>query len=381
MKNLLFSFFMFVLIFSSARAQDFSIIIDAQRDAFYDNLVNPNDGKIFIPARSFLPEDTSSSGKIGPPWGDEDISGIVWTAWDTTYLYYYIEVKDNLLFDNKPQNWNNDKVELKFDPNPSLKLTGQGNAIQVGMTAYDSTDAQLPAAVDNLNLDQKIGTEMVDTAGHKWASTPDDYARRETADGYVLEFRLPLKYLNKGTNKLRHVAVGLQFGSSINIVDNDSAGRQNTVNWSAAHKDAAWNTPKYDGAVTLLDGHICRYVARSLQVDTIFNANDSAWYFGGTPYTSVKSHISTPESFNLAQNYPNPFNPTTTIKFTLPQRSDVRIVLVNLLGQVLKEITNSNYSAGSHQVTLDASQFASGVYFYKLQAGSFSDTKKMVLLK
>jgi hypothetical protein len=81
------------------------------------------------------------------------------------------------------------------------------------------------------------------------------------------------------------------------------------------------------------------------------------------------------------QNYPNPFNPTTTIGFTLPQRSDVRIVLVNVLGQVVKEITNSNYSAGSHQVTMDASQLASGIYFYKLQAGLFIDTKKLVLLK
>jgi len=379
MKNLLFSFFMFVLIIGSAKAQGF-ITIDAQRDAFFDNLVNPNDGKIFIPARSFLPEDTSSTGKIGPPWGDADISGIVWTAWDTTYLYYYVEVKDNLIFDNKSQNWNNDKVELKFDPNPSLKLTGQANAIQVGMTALDSSDAQLKAAVDDLNLDQKVGNEMLDTAGHLWRSARSDYARRRTADGYVLEFRLPFKYLNKGANKLRPVAVGMQFGTSINIVDDDSAGRQNTVNWSAGHKDAAWSTPMYDGAVTLLADHKLKYVARSLQRDTIFNPHEDDWYFGGTP-NSVNSSRSLPGSFELMQNYPNPFNPTTTIGFTLPQRSDVRIVLVNVLGQVVKEITNSNYSAGSHQVTMDASQLASGIYFYKLQAGLFIDTKKLVLLK
>jgi hypothetical protein len=86
-------------------------------------------------------------------------------------------------------------------------------------------------------------------------------------------------------------------------------------------------------------------------------------------------------SFALHQNYPNPFNPSTTIKFTLPQRSDIRLVLVNVLGQVLKEIATGNYSAGSHQVTLDASHLASGIYFYELQAGSFSETKKLVLMK
>jgi hypothetical protein len=364
-------------IFTSGKAQGF-ITIDAQRDAFYDGLVNPNDGKIFIPARSYIA--TTVKANIGPPWGDADISGIVWTAWDTTYLYYYVEVKDNLIFDNKSQNWNNDKVELKFDPDPSKKLTGQGNTIQVGISAYDSTDAQLPAAVDNLNLDQKIGTEMVDTAGHKWASTPDDYARRETADGYVLEFRIPLKYLNKGANKLRPVAVGLQFGSAININDNDSSGRQNMVQWSAGHLDDVWNTPKYHGAVTLLADHKCKYEAKSLQADTIVNDSATVWYFGGTP-NSVNSSRNIPGSFELVQNYPNPFNPTTTIKFTLPQRSDVRLVLINMLGQVVKEIAKSNYSAGSHQVTLDASRLASGIYFYKLQAGSSTDTKKLVLMK
>ncbi len=379
MKNLLFSFFMIVLIFTSGKAQGF-ITIDAQRDAFFDGLTNPNDGKIFIPSRAYLPEDT---GKYGPPWGDADISGIVWTAWDTTYLYYYVEVKDNIIIDNQKANWSNDKIELKFDPNPTLKLTGQGNCIQVGMTALDRGDAQLDTAVDNLDLDQKIanGKEMIDTSGNPFWSTPNDYARRETADGYVLEFRLPFKYINKSKNWLRPVAVGLQFGSAINLNDNDSTGRMNAVNWSAGHKDAVWNTPKYDGTVTLLDGHKCKYEAKSLQDSTIVNDSAAVWYFGGTPFTSVKSFSGTPESFNLMQNYPNPFNPTTTIKFTLPQRSDVRIVLINVLGQVLKEIAKGNYSAGSHQVTLDASRLASGIYFYKLQAGSLSDTKKLVLMK
>jgi hypothetical protein len=380
MKNLLSSFFILLLIFSSAQAQDFSIVIDAQKDVFYDGLTNPNDGKIFIPSRAFLPEDTTIYGR---PWGDEDISGIVWTAWDTTYLYYYVEVKDNIIVDNQKANWSNDKIEIKFDPNPTLKLTGQGNCIQVGMTAYDRSDAQLDTAVDNLDLDQKIaqGREMVDTSGNPYWSTQNDYARRKTTDGYVLEFRLPFKYINKGANRLRPVAVGLQFGSAINIADNDSIGRINNINWSAGHKDAVWNTPKYHGAVTLLDGHKCKYEAKSLQVDTIVNDSAAVWYFGGTPFVSVESNNNLPESFSLTQNYPNPFNPSTTIKFTLPQRSNVRLVLINMLGQVVKEITNNNYSAGSHQVTMDASRLASGIYFYKLQAGSFSDTKKLVLLK
>ena len=275
------------------------------------------------------------------------------------------------------------RSNLSIDPNPTLKLTGQANCIQVGITAYDSGDAQSNAAVDDLSLDQKIagGKEMIDTAGHSYHSTPDDYARRETADGYVLEWRIPFKYINKAKNWIRPVQVGLQFGSAININDSDSTGRLNAVNWSAGHKDACWNTPKYDGTVTLLDGHKCKYEAKSLQVDTIVNPNEIEWYFGGTVPTSVKSLSGTIKSFKLMQNYPNPFNPTTSIEFSLPARCDIRLELVNVLGQVVKEIADGNYSAGNHSVSLDASHLASGIYFYRLQAGSFSDTKKLLLLK
>ena len=380
MKNFLYSFSMLVLIFISAKAQNFSITIDARRDAFYDGLTNPNDGKIFIPGRCFLPEDTGNNGR---PWGDADISGIVWTAWDSTYLYYYVDVKDNIIVDNQKDNWSNDKIEIKFDPNPTLKLTGQGNCIQVGMTAYNRGNAQLDTAVDNLDLDQKIanGREMIDTAGNPWWSTPNDYARRKTADGYVLEFRIPFKYINKGANKLRPVAVGLQFGSAINIADNDSIGRQNNLNWSAGHKDAVWNTPKYHGTVTLLNGHMCQYVAKSLQVDTIVNDSAFAWYFGGTSPTSVKSSAGKPGPFELPQNYPNPFNPSTTIGYSLAKESFVQLKVFDVLGREIRTLVHEKESIGKHTVHFDASDLNSGIYFYRITTGDFVGSKKMILIK
>jgi hypothetical protein len=97
--------------------------------------------------------------------------------------------------------------------------------------------------------------------------------------------------------------------------------------------------------------------------------------------TGVESQGATPLKFELGQNYPNPFNPTTTIEFSLPARSDVRLVLVNVLGQAVREIATGDYQAGTHKVTLDASGLASGVYFYKLQANRFSDVKKLILMK
>ena len=97
--------------------------------------------------------------------------------------------------------------------------------------------------------------------------------------------------------------------------------------------------------------------------------------------TSVKDNNRSPKDFILDQNYPNPFNPTTNISFTLPQNSNIHLYLINMLGQIVKEIASGNYSAGTHNVNLNASDLASGIYCYRLEAGSFAATKKMIIMK
>ena len=92
----------------------------------------------------------------------------------------------------------------------------------------------------------------------------------------------------------------------------------------------------------------------------------------GITGVSEQNQSTLPLTYELGQNYPNPFNPTTSIDFKLPVRSDVRLVLMNILGQEVKVIASGTYEAGSHSVTLDASSLASGVYFYKLQTANFS---------
>lgn len=90
---------------------------------------------------------------------------------------------------------------------------------------------------------------------------------------------------------------------------------------------------------------------------------------------------SVPMVYNLYQNYPNPFNPSTTIKFDLPKQDFVSIKMYDLLGREVNEILKENLSAGSYELTFDAGNLSSGVYFYRLKAGDFEDVKKMVLLK
>lgn len=105
---------------------------------------------------------------------------------------------------------------------------------------------------------------------------------------------------------------------------------------------------------------------------------------------SIKAHVngqplikdaSIPDKFSLKQNYPNPFNPATTIAFDLPKDTKVTIKIYDILGQEVATIVDQSLRAGSHTVRYDASDLASGVYFYQIKTKEFASVKKMILLK
>jgi hypothetical protein len=88
-----------------------------------------------------------------------------------------------------------------------------------------------------------------------------------------------------------------------------------------------------------------------------------------------------PNEIDVFQNYPNPFNPRTTITYQVPEISFVTLKIYDVLGNRIATLINEEKPAGSYEVEFDASSLSSGIYFYKLQSGSFVETKKMVLLK
>jgi len=85
--------------------------------------------------------------------------------------------------------------------------------------------------------------------------------------------------------------------------------------------------------------------------------------------------------YALEQNYPNPFNPTTTIKYQIPEQSFFTLKVYDVLGNEIACLVNEKKSVGSYEVKFDATELPSGIYFYRMQAGNYADTKKMVLLK
>ncbi|HVN49449.1 MAG TPA: T9SS type A sorting domain-containing protein [Bacteroidota bacterium] len=110
-------------------------------------------------------------------------------------------------------------------------------------------------------------------------------------------------------------------------------------------------------------------------------SSKNRWVFNTSVLTTSIQKQTIPTGYALAQNYPNPFNPTTTINFTLPSRSNVSLKIFDVLGREIATVVNGVMAAGTYTKMWDASRFASGIYFYRLQAGSYTQTKKLVLLK
>jgi hypothetical protein len=106
----------------------------------------------------------------------------------------------------------------------------------------------------------------------------------------------------------------------------------------------------------------------------------SLQWWGYDP-VGVKNVTTIPNAFALEQNYPNPFNPTTNIEFSVPKNGNVSLKVFNILGQEVATLINKQMQAGSYKVDFDASNLSSGLYIYKLEAGSNSVSKKMMLLK
>ena len=117
------------------------------------------------------------------------------------------------------------------------------------------------------------------------------------------------------------------------------------------------------------------------------NTNADGWYvddiqlLGYNSLTNIGNENIIPDKYSLEQNYPNPFNPVTTIKFAIPKENFVTITIFDITGREVTRLLSENKQAGTYSVLFNAENLASGVYYYKIEAGNFSETKKMLMIK
>ena len=110
--------------------------------------------------------------------------------------------------------------------------------------------------------------------------------------------------------------------------------------------------------------------------------NGGVWRRSLSDITSTEEHTTVlPSRFNLSQNYPNPFNPSTTFRYSIPNESKVIIKVYDILGKEITTLLNEEKSAGSYEVDFNAVNLPSGVYFYQLKVGEYTNTKTMILIK
>jgi hypothetical protein len=171
----------------------------------------------------------------------------------------------------------------------------------------------------------------------------------------------PVQIVGTGTNQ-QSFSVAYVFGPSSglgldsNVPNDDRITKMDTLVWQST-----------DGTTWSGDVVGNWMVQAHVRADTISAVGDLP--------------TSLPHSYSLAQNYPNPFNPTTDIQFSLPIQSQVRLTVYDILGQEVATLVNGSLTAGEHTVAFNAASLPSGIYFYRLEAGSFSDIRKMMLLK
>jgi len=360
-----------------------SILTDDEANTIFDNVAGGVLSDAGFPDTPPFKIDPSHwrDGDSPAPTGDgaaADISAMAKVAIDDYgFMYVYAEVADDVAgFPGANADgggtWNFDSFEI-FLGNYDVRDIG-GSVLegsphsQYGRGA--EADFQLRVALESDEAGNVLGIGIwahADPAGAtgSTAAGPVQGAggvAAKTDTGYKFLVAIPLEsvYDPSADEPLTLPAANdlkvIPFNLAINDKD-AGGGREAQVNWSLNASAGAWNNPSKWQPTAI--------VGRALLTDT----------------EDVEAAL--PVEFALEQNYPNPFNPTTSIAFTIPNATPVQLDVFNVLGQRVATLVNGQtMPAGQHTVSFDASDLTSGMYIYRLQAGTgFSQTRTMMLLK
>lgn len=178
---------------------------------------------------------------------------------------------------------------------------------------------------------------------------------------------------NSGTSPEK-IEWGSVFVNSLSIYLTTDDGRS----WETVCDSLNVENGYYDWYLPNVTSDQCKIKIMTDEDNEIYDESEQS--FTITPVTGVDNK-DLPNEFNLEQNFPNPFNPSTKIRYALPVQAKVNLTVFNLLGQKVETIVDEMCPAGFHEVNWRANNYASGIYFYRLIAGDYVKTKKMIILK
>jgi len=297
------------------------------------------------PFRMFLSDGTGFVVTNTTVTNDADLSAKAWVAMDNQYMYVAFDVDDDIVVPNaQGSSYLNDCPDLYI---------GLYNWHGMPHTAYQrgaQPDYHFRFAWNRILIDGSAGTDSLIGKG------PNYYWEEKFPSGYIVEARISLADLALHGNDLTFSPVeGYRLPIDFALNDADATQtREGIMTYSPYNEDKSYQD-----------------VSRWLYT----------WIGNLWEPTDVNDPEMTPDKFGLSQNYPNPFNPSTTIKYVIEKPGFVTLKVYDMLGREVANLVNQDQSAGVYTVKFDASQLASGIYFYKLESGSNSLINKMMLVK
>jgi hypothetical protein len=294
---------------------------------------------------------SGSGGIIAPP------SYIGWTFANSPYA-----------IGNMPGEWANSRTTDLLAKYATAKNGGIGQMVMQN-TYTTRPNTPTPPIVSAAEV-----TDMAVWNQNKWSDPRFTSAGTITTDGSGFIYGPDSASMVEG--KINGVASNQVYGEGTGIQVGIAKFSEFVENFSQTNIISAIdNLPV--GALIWDDAQLAAFSSA-----TDFNKINTAYKAaGGNSLTGIKEVNNLPHSYSLSQNYPNPFNPTTNINFTLQKASNVTLAIYNVLGQRVSTLVNNYMREGSYSFQFNGSKLASGVYFYRIDAGTFTSVKKMILMK
>jgi len=251
----------------------------------------------------------------------------------------------------------------QFPPNGwAVNQTHQTNTWMAG----NITDQNF-SSIDPTNVNSAI-CPWIAANQDEWLITPSFALASGTA---TLEF-----YAGYSTDWLAYATLKLKISTN--------GGTNWTQIWEAVNDGQPWSWRYQNVDITPYANNSNIKIAwQYVGNDGDAAAIDNVKLTGFVTVTDVKEEESEriPNNYELSQNYPNPFNPSTTIRYSIPNSGKVKLVVYDVLGREVKTLINQEQNAGTYSVDFNAEGLSSGVYFYRLSSGQFSETRKLILLR